>query len=126
MSEIDSRFRRRSRATLEARLYHALGHGGTEAFFGQLLKRYGDEGAELARRIAADDPAGLRPCAIGKVERHPQVAPLCSPQQAEAYTAAQVYNLGAGIVFAQHWAKLRPQSLERYRASHGWSQGALA
>lgn len=122
MQDLEGVFRRRSRATLEARLYHVLGNRGTEAFFTQLLKDYGKAGEELAQRIAADEPAGLRPCAIAKVERHPEVALLCPPRQAEAYTAGQVFNLGAGIVFAHDWARANPDALRRYRHAHGWMQ----
>lgn len=121
--DIDHAFRRRSSSTLEARLYHALGHGRTEAFFTRLLASYGERGAELARRIAADDPAGLRPCAIAKVEKHPQYVAAGSREQVEGATAGQVWDLGAGVVYAVDWAAKDPAALRRYRSHHGWGGG---
>lgn len=121
---IDRAFRRRGRSSLEARLYHALGHGQTEAFFSSLLSSYGKPGAELARRIAAADPAGLRSCAITKVEKHPQYASAGSREQIEGYTAGQVWDLGAGLVYAVGWAAKDPAALRRYREHHGWAGGS--
>lgn len=112
--------RHRSSTTLEARLYHALGHGQTREFFERLLSGYGAQGEALAQHIADDNPTGLRRCAIEKVEKHPTYTGWGSASQAEGYTAAQVWALGVGVVHALDWARVWPDSLRRLRKQHGW------
>lgn len=115
-----------SRSSLQGRLHHALGHAGTQAFFEHLLKPYGDAGKSLAERIAQDNPAGIRATAIAKVEAQAAYANWGHFRQTEGHCAAQVWALGAGVVYATDWARVWPDSLRLMRKSLGWITPAEA